>query len=560
MVASQLLVISALALGATPRGVVYDFSASWCGPCQQMSPLVSKLERQGLPIHKVDIDQRRDLASKYGVKSIPAFVLVIDGKVVDRVVGVTSESRLRKMCARIPKAEPKDNPSTTAEPKTLLVSNQHQTNAAPRQNHVKPRSAMPRTRMPFLGEADDEPAGFHEPTVRANGDDLEEIEVAYDSPASETANAATPMDASVRIRANNGTGVNYGSGTVISSGEGRTMVLTCGHICRGMKNTDTIEVDFFSGGEQRTHRGRVIAYDEKADVGLLGIPTDIVYPCVPVAAPGRGVKKGDAVASVGCGGGDNPTLQQHQVISLNRYLGPDNIECSGEPIEGRSGGGLFAADGTIVGVCFARDPQDHRGLYAGLKPIQELLHRCGLSHLYKSQPQQHQQPQEAEEVFVAGVETGSADAGPEVEVATEDRVFTPTDLSEAVAASETPAVAMEELPAGTTDIDALQAALSKVGEAEVVCVVRPIKNPRAASRVVILNRASDKFVRYLTDEMESDPLNNRTMLRKPSPNVAKEAAAPRTANPVRPTAQESNSAEVASKSDAPRRYRRRRAD
>jgi hypothetical protein len=131
-------------------------------------------------------------------------------------------------------------------------------------------------------------------------------------------------------------------------------------------------------------------------------------------------------------------------------------------------------------------------------------------------------------------------------------VYTAADLDGAVAASD--AAAMDELTGGGGDIEALQEALSKVGEAEVVCVVRPINNPRAASRVVILNRASDKFVKYLTNELESDPLYNTTSLRRPLP------AAKKTSNPDSPVAKQQpkrTAAKPPTETDGPRRYRRR---
>lgn len=540
MVTSQLLVMSALVLGATPRGVVYEFTASWCGPCQQMSPMVSRLERQGLPIKKIDVDKYRAFSAKYKITSIPAFVLVIDGKEAQRIVGATNEAKLREMFAKIPREAA---PSKTGAD-VQLASNRSSAPPAGR-GRVTPRPKKTRFHIPFLGKADDEPAvDISEATVRAN------IDEGDDAPAA--SQIATPMEASVRIRANNGTGINYGSGTIISSSNGRTMVLTCGHICRGMVKSGTMEIDIFSGQQRKTYVAKVVAYNEKADVGLLEFPSDENFPYTPVAPVGHGVKKGQAVASVGCGGGDDPTLQQHRVVSLNRYLGPDNIECTGEPIEGRSGGGLFDENGAVVGVCFARDPQDHRGLYAGLKPIQQLLDRCQLSHLY--------QPQTTTESNAPVIADNTEDNfGDEIVINDEDeqeRVYTADDLDGAVAASE--AAAMDELTSGVTDLDALQEALSKVGEAEVVCVVRPINNPRAASRVVILNRASDKFVKYLTNELESDPMYNTTSLRKSFPATKK------TTNPNSPPAVIKPKQAPVAKTSAPsrilRRYRRQRAE
>ena len=77
--------------------VLADFSATWCGPCQAMAPIVERLAtrfagRAG--VVKVDIDQAGELASAYGVRSVPTFLLFANGQVVERVVGTTSETAL----------------------------------------------------------------------------------------------------------------------------------------------------------------------------------------------------------------------------------------------------------------------------------------------------------------------------------------------------------------------------------------------------------------------------------------------------------------------------------
>ena len=59
--------------------------------------------------------------------------------------------------------------------------------------------------------------------------------------------------------------------------------------------------------------------------------------------------------------------------------------------------------------------------------------------------------------------------------------------------------------------EAIRTALEQAGEAEIVCIIRPINKPRAASRVVILNRASRRFVDYLSDELEADDIRPTTL-------------------------------------------------
>ena len=58
---------------------------------------------------------------------------------------------------------------------------------------------------------------------------------------------------------------------------------------------------------------------------------------------------------------------------------------------------------------------------------------------------------------------------------------------------------------GNPDLSQLQAALDQAGEAEVVCIIRPLNKPQSASRVVIINKASSKFVSYLSGEVGNQP-------------------------------------------------------
>ena len=70
-----------------------------------------------------------------------------------------------------------------------------------------------------------------------------------------------------------------------------------------------------------------------------------------------------------------PTARHSQITSLDKFAGPPNIQVAGQPVEGRSGGGLFSADGYVIGVCNAADPSDREGLFAALGSIYAELDR-----------------------------------------------------------------------------------------------------------------------------------------------------------------------------------------
>ncbi|MQL87210.1 hypothetical protein Taro_019737 [Colocasia esculenta] len=79
--------------------VVVDFTASWCGPCRVIAPFVADwAERlEDVKFLKVDVDELTDVAEEWQVEAMPTFVLLREGKQVDRVVGARKEELLLKI-------------------------------------------------------------------------------------------------------------------------------------------------------------------------------------------------------------------------------------------------------------------------------------------------------------------------------------------------------------------------------------------------------------------------------------------------------------------------------
>ena len=76
---------------------VVDFWAEWCGPCRMVGPIIDELHKDydgKAKIGKVDVDSNPNTAMKYGVMSIPTILVLKNGEVVDKQLGVTSKAVL----------------------------------------------------------------------------------------------------------------------------------------------------------------------------------------------------------------------------------------------------------------------------------------------------------------------------------------------------------------------------------------------------------------------------------------------------------------------------------
>ena len=83
---------------------VVDFTATWCGPCKVLGPVVDKLAtefKDKVKVAKLDIDQNPDIAQAYGVMGVPTLVFFKGGEIVDQHVGLLNEDALRKKMQKL---------------------------------------------------------------------------------------------------------------------------------------------------------------------------------------------------------------------------------------------------------------------------------------------------------------------------------------------------------------------------------------------------------------------------------------------------------------------------
>jgi thioredoxin 1 len=83
--------------------VLVDFTATWCGPCKALAPIVEKIAEESVGKYKVgklDIDDAPGITQRYGIRGVPTVLVFKGGEKVDQHVGVTNRETLLKMLAK----------------------------------------------------------------------------------------------------------------------------------------------------------------------------------------------------------------------------------------------------------------------------------------------------------------------------------------------------------------------------------------------------------------------------------------------------------------------------
>ncbi len=485
-VAALALAFTSLGLsarGAEPQIVMLDFWSPQCGPCMQMKPVVHSLEQARYPIREIDTTHDFQTSRQFNVDRIPCFVMLVDGREVDREVGYTSSERLQQMFQKANdvfvqthRMRGQSPDSTVAQPQS--VGGNSSTGPAPR---PEPAPTVPQ-QLPAT------PVGFG----RAPGQLV---------PPQSTGNDFPPslMAATVRIRVEDAQGRSCGTGTIIDTRSGDALIVTCGHLFRDSKGKGPITVEMFApgpGGLQVVAKvpGQLISYDLERDVAFVSMHPNRQVTVATVAPPHTQIIRGDRVATIGCSNGNDPTLLPQRINMLDRYQGPPNIEVSGAPEEGRSGGGLFNLQGQLIGVCYAADYEGKEGLYTALETVQGELNRLHLQDVYAKTPSS--KPLDAsgnslaanQSLVVRGQElsqgpvTSLAESTPRSPIGSK---APPQNLSE-------------------TEQAALSEVMQRAAKSEVVVIVRP-KTPGGQSEVITLDDVSPEFVQALEAQRKNPP-------------------------------------------------------
>ncbi|MCA9240566.1 MAG: trypsin-like peptidase domain-containing protein, partial [Planctomycetales bacterium] len=341
------------------------FSIPGCRPCQQMEPVINRLESEGFQVKRIDGARSPEIARQFRVMRYPTFIVLAGRQEIKRMEGMVPYQTLRQLLASAP--------PQTAAPATF--SKEYEGLIRPVTNVEPARPAVPRIDIP--GAAQRAPMA-QQPS---------RIELAM-------------LASTVRMRVEDESGHSFGTGAIVDARQGEALVLTCAHLFRdsngrAMGRPQNVTVEVYQGGRvvERTPLSHILSCNFDSDVALVSFrPTTSVSPARIAASP-ESSQQGAEVLSVGCDRGADPTVRRSRVTAVNRYLGAANVTATGPPVEGRSGGPLFNTAGEVVGVCNAADHEDNEGIYAALPAIHAALDQLHLSAIYqRGAPAQVAQP------------------------------------------------------------------------------------------------------------------------------------------------------------------------
>lgn len=431
--AVTLVLFSVLAAADDP--VVLEFTTANCPACRKADPVVRGLAQEGFPIRQIDAAQRK-LVQQFHVRGYPTFVLVSGGREVSRIEGTASRERLIDL--------------------------------------LKPAAALEaKSEMLIRGQS---------PEARGR------------NVAASPAQAA--LAATVRLRVNEGATDGIGTGTIIDTHYNEehkaeeALIVTCGHIFRESQGKGKITVEIFTPQGIRKVEGSLLDFDDKRDVALVTVWPGVQVAVAQVAPKDFVVRPQDPAFTVGCSNGQDPTVVESRITAVNRFLSKPNYTAAVSPPEGRSGGGLFSADGHLIGICNASIQDENQGLYASLPSIHGQLDKFNLGQIYQRAAVSNAVEPTAGTVALASAELPTAAPRndlPARPAPSRDPMPNPSGL---------PHLPQQMPRAAPLAADSVETAAGD--DIEVVVIVRSKQRPESSSEIYLVDNASPDLVSSIT--------------------------------------------------------------
>lgn len=530
--------------GATspPEVELLDFTASYCQPCQQMVPILQRMQKDKFPVRRIDISEEPELARRFNVDRVPTLVLMVQGKEAKRFIGLTDEAELRDQMNRAARRlaetrEPTKVAASDLPPGLASTSGTDEAVAEPEattETSSESKSSLKDVFRNLLG-GNKKTAAMQFPTLRAQSP---EADSQMDGLL--TAEAATVRVKVAGVSSKDGKRIqDVGTGTIVYSAAGQAIILTCAHVFLDMSTKDAkIEIEVFENGKPLSYPASLIGGDHNSDLAFLKIQSTKIMPAVRLTAAAPSVSKDQSLVSFGCNGGADPTLLTTKIVDINRYNGPANLVCAVDPQSGRSGGGLFDANGSLVGVCSCADRMLKEGLYMAHAPIIELVNHLKLTSILATPAPTG--GEDASSAFAAMLDgdTGASEKQPapvktpnEAIAELEEPAFDVTEevLEEEATEPETVAANDEELgeltdaplfnPKETSrkkDSRTAEVVSATTESGPEITIVIDDKKPGSQKRVIVIPQASPWMLELLTGESEDSPSRASATATRPS--------------------------------------------
>ncbi len=393
----QLTFASPATANSTGDCIAIEFMAEGSPQCDEMLRTTEQAIKNGWVIRRIDTRRDPHVAMRWNISNVPTTVLVRNGREVDRILGPIGYPDLQK---RLTAASSVDSVRNSLDRHRDRMDNEQ-----PIIRGQSPLGMIPMANTVVLSNAANNSFNSASSLQRdppSLGNQIDQSRIQSD-----------PQGATVRIRVEEPRHESVGTGTIIDSHNGEALVLTCGHLFRENQGQTKITVETFLGGQVQMYPATLIDFQAKdMDIGLIAFKPNVVTPVARLIPKNRTLAEGQPVFSWGCDRGALPSRRDSRITKLNRYLGAANVEVGGEPVEGRSGGGLFDERGELIGVCYAADPELKEGLYNAADVVYFELAKLGLQRLFNDRTEEPQ----SQSIARASNTTPDATAIPEMTV------------------------------------------------------------------------------------------------------------------------------------------------